>query len=173
MILYRCDHCRPHYQWYGKVNRKTSGFSFPGLFHSGAGGGEGEKGDGRGEKGREGGRKGEKEKEDQEVGGHGWHAFPPPHRPTRWTSPGRSRWRWLLWQRGGRAGRRCWLLGPGGCWSSRSCGRSEELFSAGRFPPAGEEMRRSQLSFKHASYWNQYQVHLSSWASAELSWMYI
>lgn len=24
MMLYRCVHCRPHYQWYGKVNRKTS-----------------------------------------------------------------------------------------------------------------------------------------------------
>lgn len=39
MMLYRCVHCRPHYQWYGKVNRKTSWF-FPGLFDSGAGAGD-------------------------------------------------------------------------------------------------------------------------------------
>lgn len=39
MMLYRCVHCRPHYQWYGKVNRKTSRF-FQACFRSGAGAGD-------------------------------------------------------------------------------------------------------------------------------------
>ncbi len=39
MMLYRCVHCRPHYQWYGKVNRKTSRF-FQACFISGAGAGD-------------------------------------------------------------------------------------------------------------------------------------
>ena len=104
MMLYRCVHWRPHYQWYGKVNRKTSQL-FQACF----------------------------------VLEPGWGTLLACiSQSTRWTSQGRIQWKWLLWRRGGRAGRRRWLPGRGGWLNSMSCGLSGVDFWRQR-PGRGEE----------------------------------
>lgn len=66
------------------------------------------------------------------VGGRNWACI---SQSTRWTSLGRIRWRWLLWQQGGRAGRQNWLLGPGGWLNLWSCSLSGEPSSSSQSHP--------------------------------------